>query len=255
MFAEINPQASALLPFALMTLCKGRAQESIFRRHGYEYHQILWVTKGQCTYQLMGETFTLTAGEGIYMRPHIPHRYDGEDLSTAWCTFTVSEGLLDFLGIGDYLHFKVPASMDQETDQLLRFALGDSTVLSRSAAGYAYVINFFSKILGKEESFCTRVLHLLEMRYADPLTLSEIAEELQVNKYTLCRRYKQEQGTTVIEDLTRIRIEKAKQMLRYNVSTVKEIGELCGFESPSYFGKQFRERVGCTPAEYRRKFS
>ncbi len=252
MFAEINKKAAFSLPFALLTLSVGREQESIHRPEGHEQHQILWVTEGSCTYRVGNELLFLSKGEGVYMRPHVPHAYEGRNLSTAWCTFSTGAELPNFLGLKDYLRFQAPPSLDRETDQLLRFCLGDSTVLSRSAAGYSYIIDFFSKVLGEAESFSSRVLHLLEQRYAEPLTLSDLAEELQTDKYTLCRRYKSEQGATVMEDLTKIRIEKAKQLLKYQSGTVGAIGRACGFDSPSYFGKRFREAEGCTPEEYRR---
>ena len=252
MFVETDASAARLLPDTLMSLCAGRVQKSIDRPKGYAFHHILWVTEGSCTYRLLGETFTLSEGEGIYMRPNIPHQYEGENLSTAWCTFCVSEELLDFLKVGDYLRFKIPASIQRETEHLLRHALGDSTPLSRSAAGYAYVTDFFSKVLQTVESFSARIRHVLERRYAEPLTLSEIAEELGSDKYTLCHRFKREEGITVMEELTRLRIEKAKQLLRYHSDSVAEIGKACGFESPSYFGKQFRKITGTTPVEYRK---
>ena len=252
MFAEIETNAAQKLPFVLMTLRNSGAQPPVDRPRGLNHHQILWVTKGICTYRVDGKTFVLSEGEGIYMRPHVPHRYEGTDLSTAWCTFAVADAVLDFLGVGDYLHFQAPASLNRDTEDLLRLSLGDSTVLDRSAAGYRYVTDFFTKVLEKEESFSSRVARILERRYSEPLTLTDIADEMRTDKYTLCRLYKQEAGITVMEELMRIRIEKAKLFLTYNTVSVGEIGNLCGFESPSYFGKCFRQSVGCTPVEYRR---
>ncbi|MBR2353345.1 MAG: AraC family transcriptional regulator [Clostridia bacterium] len=253
MFAEIETNAAEKLPFVLMTLRNSSAQPPVDRPHGLSQHQILWVTKGTCTYRVDGKTFVLSEGEGIYMRPHVPHRYEGTDLSTAWCTFAVTDAMLDFLGVGDYLHFQAPASLNRDTEELLRLSLGDSTVLDRSTAGYTFVIDFFSAILGKEESFSSQVKRILTKCYAEPLTLTDIAEEVRTDKYTLCRLYKQEAGITVMGELMRIRVEKAKQFLKYNTASVGEIGNLCGFESPSYFGKCFRRQVGCSPTEYRKR--
>ncbi len=253
MFAEIENDALKGLPFVLVSLRDSSKQPPVHRPQGFLYHQILWVTEGICTYRVGEETLVLSEGEGIYMRPHVPHSYEGKNLSTAWCTFTLSENFLDFLGIGDYLYFRVPPSLDRETEQLLRFALGDSTVLSRSAAGYSYVTDFFSKVLGEEESLSSKLRRILEKRYSEPLTLFDLAEDLRIDKYELCRRYRQEQGVTVMEELHRIRIQKAKQFLKYNAASVEEIGRLCGFESPSYFAMRFRRTVGCTPTEYRKR--
>ena len=63
--------------------------------------------------------------------------------------------------------------------------------------------------------------------------------------------YKKEHGITVMDDLNRIRIAKAKRFLRYGSASVAEVGKQCGFDSPSYFGKCFKEATGYTPTEYR----
>jgi YesN/AraC family two-component response regulator len=130
--------------------------------------------------------------------------------------------------------------------------MGDSAPISRSAAGYSFVIELFSAILVSDKDLSEKVLHLLEQKYNQPLTLTEIADELHVDKFYLCRKYKEDRGVTVMDDLNRIRITKAKRFLRYGSTSTKQVGKMCGFDSPSYFGKRFREATGITPAEYKR---
>ena len=57
-----------------------------------------------------------------------------------------------------------------------------------------------------------------------------------------------------MEELKQIRIAKAKELLRFGSDRIEEVGRQCGYESASYFGKQFREVVGCSPGEYRRDY-
>jgi AraC-like DNA-binding protein len=45
----------------------------------------------------------------------------------------------------------------------------------------------------------------------------------------------------------------AADLLADSAKSIIEISEECGFSSPSYFGKVFREAMGCTPKEYRDK--
>ena len=111
----------------------------------------------------------------------------------------------------------------------------------------------FTAILSSKESKAVRVRRLLEQRYAEPLTLLEIAEYLNTDRFLLCHLYKQEYGITMMDDLNRIRIQKAKKFLKSSSEPIETVGKLCGFDSPSYFGKRFRETVGCTPTDYRKK--
>ena len=251
-FTEIERKTFRSLPFGLHTLCDSAEQAPIIRPKGMGYHHLLWVTGGSGVYRVGSDSFFVGEGDGVFMRANTPHSYEGEGFYTGWCTFLMPIESLDVMGIGSYMRFKLPSDFQRETEELLRFANGNSTVLSRSAAGYSYIMRLFSSILLAEQSVASRVRGLLERSYSLPLTLSDISEEIGVDKYTLCHVYKREMGVTIIDDLNRIRIQKAKQMLKYSGDSIELIARLCGFESHSYFTLRFRQALGCTPTEYRR---
>ena len=252
MFAEIYKNRDIALPFVLTTLGESIKQNPVYRPEGFGHHQFIWVKEGGGFFEVAGEHFVLSAGEGVFMRAHVPHSYEGKPFHTAWCTFTMSPKTLDYLGVGDCLRFTVPHYLDRETAHLMAHANGKSTLLSRSAAGYTYVTELFSTILSSSDALSTRVMRMLEQRYAEPLTLYDIADEFSIDRFALCRTYKSERGVTVMDDLNRIRIAKAKRFLKYGTDPIEKVGRMCGFDSPSYFGKRFREAVGQTPAEYRK---
>ncbi len=253
MFAEITRVSETALPFILTTVGETAHQTPVTRLYGYGAHHFLWIKQGSGVFSFGEDRFELVAGEGIFMRAGIPHSYEGNSFATAWCTFLMDDHVLDYLGVGDYLRFRVPDNLNRETEQLYRFATGDSTLLSRSAAGYAFVMELFDSILETDSSLSKRVRRVLERRYAETVTLDEIAQEVGTDRFTLCRAYKKERGMTVMDELIRIRIAKAKQLLKYSTDSIERVGRMCGFDSSSYFGKRFRESVGCTPAEYRKK--
>ncbi|MBO5274327.1 MAG: helix-turn-helix domain-containing protein [Clostridia bacterium] len=252
MFAEIYKSLCDELPFVLVTLGESVVQHPVTRPEGFDVHQFIWIKEGRGHFSMRDESFVLGVGEGMFMRANVPHSYSGDPFHTVWCTFTMSSRTLDYIGVGEYMPFTVPAYLNRETEQLDRFATGDSTPLSRSSAGYAYVMELFSNILTPPANLSSRILHLLEQRYAEPLTLLDLSDTFHIDRYNLCRIYKRERGVTVMEDLNRIRIAKAKRFLKYSTDTVETVGKLCGFESPSYFGKRFKESVGNTPTEYRK---
>ncbi len=253
MFAEITPMSEIALPFVLTTVGDATLQPPVVRERGYLAHHFLWLRRGVGHFCVNRERFDLSEGEGIFMRANVAHSYEGEDFGTAWCTFLMDTSVLDRLGVGDCLRFRVPAHLDRASDRLFRFASGESTLFSRSAAGYTFVMELFESILETDISFSARVRRLLESRYAEPLTLDDIADELDCDRFSLCRAYKRERGITVMEELTDIRIAKAMHLLKYSTEKVESIGKMCGFDSPSYFGKRFREAVGVSPAVYRRE--
>lgn len=252
MFFEIDKKALSYLPIALHTIGETPKQDRIYRPTGLEYHEMIWVRRGEGIFNVEGETFVLGEGQGVFMRGDVGHEYHGDGFTTGWCTFSMPEETLDYLGVPRVMRFEVPSFLDSETDALHDFAVGDSTVLTRSSALYSYLVDFFSAVLGEKDSFSVKVSHILESRYGEPLTLDIIASELDTDKFTLCRVFTREKGNSVMEELKRIRIAKAKRFLRYSSESIENIGKMCGFESPSYFAKRFKESCGVSPTEYRK---
>ena len=253
MFAEIHKSAFDNLPFVLVSVAECQKQGLIDRPEGFLYHQFIWIAEGSGNFRMRNEFFHLEAGEGMFMRAGVPHCYYGDEdepFHTVWCTFALSDRALDYLGVGEYLKFSVPQYLERETEQLLNIAQ-KGTPATRSAAGYSYVIELFTDLLSEKEALSVRVLRFLEQNYSLPLSLLDISEEFGVDRFSLCRIYKKDRGVTVMDDLNRIRIAKAKRFLRHSSDSISNIGKQCGFESPSYFGKCFKEATGYTPTEYR----
>ena len=53
--------------------------------------------------------------------------------------------------------------------------------------------------------------------------------------------------------LQQVRIQKSCQYLKNSDLAVSRIAVSCGFNDLSYYARRFREQVGCTPTEYRRR--
>ena len=96
-------------------------------------------------------------------------------------------------------------------------------------------------------------MEYLEAHYREPISLDTLADEVHLTREYLCVLFKTETGHTILHRLTLIRIGWARLYLeQYPDKKAYEIGRMCGFDSPSYFGKKFREVVGMTPDAYRR---
>ncbi len=252
MFAEINKKALKALPFATATIGESKPQSKIVRPRGLEAHQIIWVTDGSAIFTFGSEKYSAKKGDGFFMRAGIPHEYEG-NFSTMWMTFTMSEDALDYLGAGDYFQFVAPSYLYDEMSRLSEFAGGNSNPVTRSCAGYTLVTELFSRVLSDSLSHSARVREILECRFSEPLSLYDIADEVGLDRYSLCRIYKKERGITVMEELFKIRISKAKSYLKLSNDSVASIALMCGFENSCYFIKRFREAVGCTPIQYRKR--
>ena len=106
--------------------------------------------------------------------------------------------------------------------------------------------------LKMRDSFCYRVVGFLEAHMSDPITSTDAAEALYLSHGHFCRMFRASFGCPFGEYLTKLRLERAEQLLHDTDWRISRIAEAVGFESFSYFSKRFREAMGMTPSEYRR---
>lgn len=257
MFAEIREKylkEPLQVPFIVTTAGGTMAEHKVSRPNGFPDHHMLIVTKGTGIFEVEGKRFSLTAGQGFFMRKGIPHRYiPEEELSTLWVTFLGGDRILDYYGVKQSFLFEAPAILRQSTQALIDFCRGNSTVLTRSAAGYSWFNDWLHDHFSASAPIEVQVRRYLEAHFAEALTLEQVAAAVHMSRYALCHYYQQHCRTTVMERLKQIRVEKACRLLRFSGESVEEIGRTCGIDSPSYFAKLFKEKMGCTPREYRKR--
>ncbi len=96
-----------------------------------------------------------------------------------------------------------------------------------------------------------QIVSYIEAHYSEPLTLTKIADTVELNSQYLCRFFKEFTKMTPIQYLIAYRIDKACEQLSETTDTILEISLNCGFENVSYFIRKFHQLKGCTPKEYR----
>ena len=94
----------------------------------------------------------------------------------------------------------------------------------------------------------------IRKNYMDPdLSLNSICSYLNISTSYFSTIFKEMTGETFVESLTRIRMEKAKELLENTTLKNYEIAEKVGFSDPHYFGISFKKMTGKTPTEYARE--
>lgn len=98
-----------------------------------------------------------------------------------------------------------------------------------------------------------RARDLMDARFAEPLNLDDMAAAAGFSRYHFVREFRVVFGETPGAYLSRRRVERAKDLLVHANLTVTEVCMLVGFSSLGSFSRRFRELVGCSPSEYRRR--
>ena len=86
------------------------------------------------------------------------------------------------------------------------------------------------------------------------ITLERIAREFEFHPSYLSRRYKEEMGISIVDQITAFRLERAKWLLASSSRTIQEIAYEVGYNDPRYFMRIFKRRELVTPSEYRHTF-
>ncbi len=109
----------------------------------------------------------------------------------------------------------------------------------------------FSKAL-----FDNKISHALKLIHSKPeksWTLDSLSEQIGMSRTSLANRFKQLVGTTMFDYLTRIRLQKACNLLRTTDLPVYNIAEKSGYQSEISFNKTFKQHLSVTPGQFRKR--
>ena len=92
---------------------------------------------------------------------------------------------------------------------------------------------------------------IVEREYASALALDDVARRVAASRRQLQRAYAEIGGTTFREHLTRVRMERAAELLAGRAPTVREVAHRVGYRQPAQFAKAFRRHHGVAPSDFR----
>ena len=96
-------------------------------------------------------------------------------------------------------------------------------------------------------------LQYLKDNYFEPLPLPEVARKAGFSVPVFTRVFKQATGTSYLNYLRQIRIERARKLLATTLLTLEQIAQACGFNSQHHLIRAFKKVTHMTPGAYRKK--
>jgi two-component system response regulator YesN len=94
-------------------------------------------------------------------------------------------------------------------------------------------------------------INYIDANYNKPITLADVAKASHLSISRLAHIFKEQMGITIIDYLTSVRIERAKQLLLATDQNCTEICFQVGYNNQSYFTRTFKGLVGMTPRQFR----
>lgn len=260
---------------ALTVLFAGESQTKPVHRLGpkvYDYYLIHYVISGRGVFSTQGEEYALGAGDSFVIEPEqlISYVSDEQDpWHYCWIAFTGEQAptLVASTGINPLqpiFHIKrhrhIPV-LFRHIQQALR---AKNVSAQLKSIGYLLLLlgeycetlsaSTPAGIVTEAESdrIVQQAIHYLSTQYAEPITIEMMAESLGYNRAYLSRLFKRHTKVTPVTFLLKLRVDKARQLLRERLElTIEQIAASVGFYDPLYFSKQFRRLYGVSPSEYR----
>lgn len=266
-FFPIITEEEAKLPFYLKGIGIQGTQEHILRPQGTPDFHWIHTAKGKGILHLNDKEYTISENMGFFLFPEVPHEY--YRLQNEWEThWIIFDGhavlqLLNLIGLSDsgafYLQdFHLIEEVFKQMFRVIKTA-GSLNGFQSSVHLYQFLIlcrNCISKTnryKSERQKQLDPVVAFLEHNYHKNPTLDEIAEVIDVTPHHLCRLFKEVFKVRPFVYLTKIRLQKAKElMLESDNFSVKYISHKVGYNDISYFCSTFKEYEGITPTEFRR---
>ena len=97
-----------------------------------------------------------------------------------------------------------------------------------------------------------RILELMRARLSEDLSLDELAAEAQLSPFHFARMFKQSLGVPPRLYLTRLRVEKACELLEHTDLPITQIAIEVGYSSNQVLARVFQRHMSMSPSDYRR---
>ena len=238
--------------------------------HYHNYYEVFLITRGRATHKLNGFEVALPRNTLHLIRPADVHQFIAmrNECCTHMNLLVLPERLISLCGA-----LNIPFEAISAGSPL-------STVLSDAETAFfldrAEQINLCGKHYDDASRLILEMLaHALALLYrrrphpsgaddwfAELLRTLRSPESLTLRAsdvYALCpcsapvliRRFREAKGCTVVEYLTRVKLDYAQSLLRSTNFPVHEIASRLGYDSVSHFCHIFKAYAGKTPQEYR----
>lgn len=255
-----------------------------FPEHRHNYIEIMYVCKGSITHYIEGEEIVMQKGDMLLLNQHVKHSVKKAEFNDVGINFIAlpeffdiplkmlheNNVLADFLvktlrqnhKESVYLLFKVEGdnAIENLMENMIASMLSeekDDDNLNQYSMGlvFLYLMKRVENLTtNSSQSYQDVILHTaldyIETSYRTA-NLTKLAEDFHQSLSVLSKMIKQSTGHTFQELLQKKRFQKAVELLVKTDMAVDEISYEVGYENKSYFYRQFKERYGMTPRQFR----
>lgn len=131
---------------------------------------------------------------------------------------------------------------------------GNLSMLSESVLLYTFSVIGNTMLPIKQDmdgDITARLQKYVNANFHDPaLSLDSVSRAFSYSRKYLSNVFREKTGVKFSQYLKTIRIQHACFLMEQGFSCVKDIAQLCGFEDPMYFSREFKKLMGLCPRQH-----
>lgn len=282
---EVIPHGTPQLPFSIHHTSADKDTINILYLHWHQECEFLFVTEGGAIFHIGNKDYIVKENECLFIPPNSLH--SATTLDGLSCSFYAFVFHIDFLTdnsngsvynkyikplltgkvvFTEYLSYSEPWQREAITliKQMLPFYNTDLNVSELFLK--SKILELWHLLYTNQEHFIENnkkktiynyrlesIFNFIHEHYSESITLSQLATMISISESQFCRSFKAETGMSPFDYIIRYRILRSCTLLSHTEEKIANIANLVGFNNISYFNKEFKKIVGCTPSEYKKQ--
>lgn len=249
--------------------------------HDHDYYELVYIEEGTGLHDLEGRMNLVMSGDLLIIAPGRHHRYIGQsDMRLLNCMFveqTVHCKSGDFTppeliarlfpsGSGfSQVHLELgERALVKERLQSAERALAEQDFGWKTAveAEITLLLLDCARICGRYAQqggelkqyvgYAASAMRYIDAHFSEDISVADVAAHVGLSPDYLARQFKQVTGVAPITYLRRYRLARAMEYLD-DGRTVTDTAALVGFQSLAHFSREFKQELGMSPSQYRKK--
>jgi AraC-like DNA-binding protein len=225
----------------------------LMKKHHHPFHEMIIITSGKLFVRIMEKDIVAVNGDILFYPQGIAHREKTDPKDPAKITFIVWEGdkSCNDIKVHDSagrIRILSQWLFEENHSDYFRKNYTENVFLS------AILTEFIKLTEYKKENILVQTVRSYVYEHLDKcISLDVLAETVGMSKYHFLREYKKHTGQTPIEDVRRIRLKIAHNMIITSDIPLKAIASSVGMDNICHFSRLFRKFYNMSPGSLRRK--
>jgi LacI family transcriptional regulator len=113
------------------------------------------------------------------------------------------------------------------------------------------VVRQSTDVTATTDPFVAKAVRYIRQYACNGIDVGDVLREVRISRTALDKRFLKALGHTPHEEIRRVRLKRARELLVESEMTIESVAERCGFRHGEYLGAVFLQEFGQTPGEFR----